>query len=80
MFTFLAVNNKHETIEKNNLVSYTAFSVHKSMNLLSLAWFETDWLIMFQCHIESSKACGWASTAMIICVVDPHESEAECPT
>ena len=34
---------------------------------------------MFQCHIESSKACGWASIAMI-CVVDPHESEAKCDT
>ena len=34
---------------------------------------------MFQCHIESSKARGWASIAMI-CVVDPHESEAKCDT
>lgn len=29
---------------------------------------------------ESSKTCGWASIAMINCVVDPYESEAECPT
>ena len=35
---------------------------------------------MFQSHIESSKARGWASIAMISCVVDPHESEAKCDT
>ena len=35
---------------------------------------------MFQSHIESSKARGWGSIAMISCVVDPHESEAKCDT
>ena len=28
----------------------------------------------------TSCACGWASIAMINCVVNPYESKAECPT
>ena len=45
MFNFLA-DISVKPIDKNNLDSYTAYLVHKSMNLLSLARFETDWLIM----------------------------------
>ena len=70
MFKFL-VDISVKPIDKNNLDSYTAYLVHKSMNLLSLARFETDWLIMmFQCHIMLTRAL-WVATSRFLLIVLP---------
>ena len=66
-------------IEKNNLVSYTDFLFHKSMNLLSLARFETDWLIMmFQCYIMFTRAL-WVATSRFLLIVQPVKGVCKFP-
>ena len=70
MFKFLA-DIGVKLIDKNNLDSFTAYLVHKSMNLLRLARFETDWLIMmFQCHIMLTRAL-WVATSRFLLIVLP---------
>ena len=78
MFNFLA-DKSVKTIDKNNLDSYTAYLVHKSMNLLSLARFETDWLIMmFQCHIMLTRAL-WVATSRFLLIFLPVKGACKFP-
>lgn len=78
MFNFLA-DKSVTPIDKNNLDSYTAYLVHKSMNLLSLARFETDWLIMmFHCHIMLTRAL-WVATSRFLLIVLPVKGAYKFP-
>lgn len=78
MLNFLA-DISVKPINKNNLDSYTAYVVHKSMNLLSLARFETDWFIMmFQCHIMFTRAL-WVATCRFLLIVLPVKGVCKFP-